>query len=259
MTVGTLLVVALSLTAGCSQPLIGDGAPEETPTVTPVPIAEDGSRGADDGRLGGEELAPGVQSDGIADPARLLAAHDEALSNRSYTVRLSSRRETNQSTTVTYGRAVRVGEDGHFHYVLTTETPGGEYRIERWRGAETAAEAVTEKGNTTYRRLEDPAIPNLLTGGDLWRLFVALPADVEAIGDRDGTAVHRVTGGPGELPPLSNVTYAVEVTERGLIRAYEVRYDLAGRTPGTTVTVTATVSGVGETTVERPPWVDDAT
>lgn len=252
MTVGTLLVVALLLTAGCSQPLTGDGGPDDTPTVTPVPLADDGDRGAD-------ELAPGVQPDGITDSARLLDAHAEALSNRSYTVRLSSRRETADTTAVSYDRVVRVAADGRFHYVLTTETPSGERRVERWRGAETAAEAVTENGTTTYRRLEDPATPTLLTSGDLRRLFVALPADVERVGERDGTAVHRVTGGPDDLPPLSNVTYEVEVTERGLIRAYEVRYDLAGRHPGTTVTVTATVTDVGETTVERPPWVDGAT
>lgn len=254
--VGALLVVALVATAGCNAPLADDPAPAETPTVTPVAVEERaaGAAGTTD------ELAPGLGPDGVVDAERLLDAHADVLANDSYTIRLSSRREaTDGSTQTRHDRIVRVAGPERFHYVLSTETDDGARRVERWRDGSRAYQATTENGSTSYRSLEAPAPPVLLTRADLLRLFLFVPSDVVDSRERNGTTVHTVAGGPGDLQPLSDVTYRAAITERGLVRSYEVRYDLAGRNPATTVTVTATVSDVGETTVERAPWVDDAT
>lgn len=250
---GLLLAVALVATAGCNAPLADDPDPAETPTVTPLPVEE---------RAGGtaDELAPGLGPDGVVDAERLLGAHAAVLEDDSYTIRLTSTRETTDGSTRTrHERVVRVAGPERFHYVLTTESDDGDRRVERWRDGARAYQATTENGSTSYRSLGAPSPPVLLTRADLLRLFLFVPSDVVDSRERNGTTVHTVTGGPGDLQPLSAVTYRAAVTERGLVRAYEVRYDLAGRNPATSVTVTATVSDVGETTVERPSWVDDAT
>lgn len=254
--VGALLVVALVATAGCNAPLADEPDPGETPTVTPLPVGERaaGATGSTD------ELAPGLGPEGVVDAERLLGAHAAVLANDSYTIRLSSRRvATDGSASTRHDRVVRVAGPERFHYALTTATDDGDRRVERWRDGEQAYEATTENGSTTYRSLEAPAPPVLLTRADLLRLFLFVPADVVDSRERNGTTVHTVAGGPDDLQPLSDVTYEAAITERGLVRSYEVRYDLSGRNPATTVTVTATVSDVGETTVERPSWVDDAT
>lgn len=253
MPIAALLVVALVATAGCNAPLTDEPAAGETPTVTPVAVEERATGQTD-------ELAPGLGPDGVDDAERLLDAHAAVLANDSYTVRLASSREpTDGSTATRYDRVVRVASAERFHYVLSTETDDGERRVERWRDGARAYEATTENGSTSYRSLEAPAPPALLTRGDLLRLFLFVPADVVDSYERNGTTVHHVAGGPSQLPPLSDVSYEATITERGLVRSYEVSYTLDGRRPEATVTVTATVSEVGGTTVERPPWVDDAT
>lgn len=196
----------------------------------------------------------------MVDAERLLDAHAAILTNDSYTVRLTStREETVGSNRTRHERVVRIVDDERFHHVLSTESEDGDRRVERWRDGARAYQATTENGTTSYRSLQDPAPPVLLTRADLLRLFLFVPADVVESHQRNGTTVHRVAGGPSELPPLSDVSYEATVTERGLVRSYEVRYTLDGRRPEATVTVRATVSDVGETTVERPPWIDDAT
>lgn len=250
--VGLLVVVALAATAGCNAPLADDPSPGETPTVTPLPVGEAAPTTG--------ELAPGLGPDRVVDPERLLDAHAAVLANDSYTVRLTSTREaTNGSTRTRHSRVVRVVDAERFHYVLSTETDDGDRRVERWRDGSRAYQATTENGSTSYRALRDPPPPVLLTRADLMRLFLFVPSEVVDSRDRDGTTVHHVAGGPRDLHPLSDVTYEAAITERGLVRSYEVRYTLDGRRPEAVVTVAATVSDVGETTVERPPWVDDAT
>ena len=254
--VGALVVVALVATAGCNAPLADESATAETPTVTPIAVEERaaGAAGTTD------ELAPGLGSDGVVDAQRLLDAHAAVLTNDSYTIRLSSRRETTDGSTPTrHDRVVRVADAERFHYVLTTESDDGNRRVERWRDGPRAYEATTEDDSTSYRSLQAPEPPVLLTRADLLRLFLFVQSDVVDSRERNGTTVHTVVGGPDDLQPLSNVTYEAAVTERGLVRSYEISYDLVGRNPSTTVTVTASVSDVGETTVERPPWVAEAT
>jgi hypothetical protein len=251
-TVGTFLLALLVLTAGCNAPFGQAPDAGETPTVTPVPVAGGPSPDA-------AELAPGLGPGGVTDPERLVDAHSAVLENESYTARLSSRREgANGSGTVRYDRLIRVAGPDRFHYVLSVATPGGDRRIERWRDGATAREVVTENGSTTRHSIESPPRPSLVTRTELLRLFSRLPSSVVDTRKRNGTTGYRVAGGPRDLPPLSNITFAATITGDGLVRWYEVSYTVERRSrqqavgERETVTVEASISDVGSTTVEPP-------
>lgn len=255
--VGTLLAVLLVATAGCSTPLPADPGPEPgagTETVTPVPVPGD-----EEATAAGDGLAPGLGPDGVTDAERLVDAHEAAVANASYTVRISSvRRASNGSTRVRYERVLRLAAPDRFHHVVRVETDDGDRRLERWRDGETAYEAVMEDGSVTYRSLEAPRPPTLVSRSALLRLFSGLPSEVTTTHTSEGTAVHRVAGGPRDVLPLSNLSYVALVTDRGLVRFYEVSYVAEGRDRREHVTVEVSVTGVGETTVAPPPWADDA-
>lgn len=251
---GPLLLVALVATAGCSGPFAGS-TPSGTETVTPAPVPEEPPPTDRDG-----ELAPGLTDDGVVDAARLVGAHTEALIDTSYTARLSTTRTApNGTLRERYDRAVRVAAPDRFRYVLTVETPDLERRTDRWRSGERAYEAVTENGNTTYRSMDRPSVPTLLSREGLFRLFRLIPSRVTDTRTVDGTTTYRIVGGPGDLPPLTNVSYVANVTDRGLITSYRVTYTLDREDDPRHVTVEATVTGVGDTTVDRPVWYDEAT
>lgn len=61
-----------------------------------------------------------------------------------------------------------------------------------------------------------------------------------------------------EVADPHDVRLVVRVTDEGLIRSYRFTYE--GRVDGRAVRVVRRVefSGVGTTTVERPPWYDEA-
>lgn len=238
-------VALLAVLAGC-----GAGAPETATPVTPAPVPTDGDRTG----VGGG-LAPGVDETGIYDADALLGAHFAWLANTSYTVRLSSvRRYRNGSLRARHDRILRVAEDGRFHYVLTVERRGGrDQRIDRWRSGDGAYAAVTVANNTTYRSLDRPRTPRLVTRAELLRLFRFVPSRVSNERTEDGTTRYRVIGGPRDIPPLSNVSYALLLTEGGHIRSYRVTYNTTRQEQLRQVTVTATFSAVGTTTVDLPP------
>lgn len=238
-------VALLAVLAGC-----GAGPPETATPVTPAPVPTDG------GRVGvGGGVAPGVDETGIYDADALLDAHFEWLANTSYTARLSTvRRYRNGSLQARHDRVLRVAEDGRFHYVLTVERRDGrDRRIDRWRDGDEAYAAVTVGNDTSYRALTRPRTPRLVTRSELLRLFRFVPARRSDDRMRDGITRYRVVGGPRDLPPLSNVSYAVLLTEDGHIRSYQVTYDTTRQDQPQQAMVNATFSGVGTTTVEPPP------
>lgn len=252
--VGAMALSAFFALAGCSAPFAGEAAPTETRTLTPAPVPEGATATPE-----GTGYPPEVGPDGVTDAERLGVAHEAALANTSHTVRLSTRRERADGTLeAVYERVVRVESPERFHYALTARSDGGERRIERWRSGETGFGAVTTDGNTTYRRLDAPWPPQLVTRSELVRVFELDPSTLAGTRDRNGTTLYRLEGGPGEVSGLSNVGYVAVVTQSGLVQSYSVSYDVADGNRTLSVTVTARFEAVGETTVERPPWYDEA-
>lgn len=251
---GAVAVLVFLAIAGCNAPLADERGPAETATVTPAPLPEESTASGDAGAY-----PPGVGPDGVTDAARLVEAHDAVLANTSYTVRLTSTREyANGSVQASYERVLRVDPPERFHYVLTVRTERGDRRIERWRGDDTAFSAVTTDGDTTYRRLDAPPRPTLVTRSELARVLELAPSHLAGTETRNGTTLYRLAGGPSDVSGLSNVSYVALVDPRGLLVSYTVTYEVAERDRTRSVRVTAAFDGVGETTVERPPWYDEA-
>lgn len=255
LAVGAVAVVVFLALAGCNAPLADEGAPAETATVTPAPLP-----GASTAT--GDEAAypPGVGPDGVTDAGRLVAAHDAVLANASHTVRLSStRKDANGSTRTRYDRVLRVAAPDRFHYVLTVRDAGGERRIERWRAGDEAIAAVTADGETTYRRLDAPPRPTLVTRAELARVLELAPSRIAETVTRNGTTLYRLEGGPSDVSGLSDVSYDALVDPRGLLVSYTVTYEVTDHNRTRSVRVAAAFEAVGETTVERPAWYDEAT
>lgn len=250
--VGTLLLVVALLGAGCSGSPVPGSTPTEPAEVTPAPVPAEATPA-------GDGLAPGLGPEGVRDAQRLVDAHGAALSNTSYTGRLATtRRPPDGAAPTRYDRQVQVAADGRFYYTLTAEEGDEERRIERFRADGPTFEATTADGTTTYRALEAAETPTLLSRPALHRLLRPLPSRVVDTTTRNGTVVHRVIGGPRDLPPLSNVTYTAEITENGLFRSFRVSYAAPGEGGDVAVTVVLRFAAVGETTVQRPPWYGEA-
>lgn len=195
----------------------------------------------------------------MTDAGRLVDAHYAVLANTSYTVRLTSTREsTNGSVQTSYDRVLRVAAPDRFHYLLTVRDAGGERRIERWRAGDEAFAATTADGETTYRRLDEPPRPTLVARDELTRVLELTPSQFDGTVDRNGTTLYRLAGGPSDVSGLSNVSYVAMVDPRGLLVSYTVTYEVSERDRTRTVRVTAAFEAVGETSVERPPWYDEA-
>ena len=171
---------------GASSPVPGVGfGSSGTGTLTPAPVPED-----PDPTPGPGELAPELDGDGIADATRLVEAHTATLAGTSYTARLSTTRAApNGTERERYDRVVRVESRDRFRYVLTTETADFEQRTDRWRGGDRAYEAVTENGTTTYRSLDSPSAPTLLSRSGVVRPFRVLSSRVAETRTTNGTTV----------------------------------------------------------------------
>lgn len=246
---GLLLVVVLVVLAGCNVGGVDDGRSPVTPAAVP----------SDEPRA-----TPNTADAGTVET--LLAGHERALAGRSFTVELVL--ETNTT------------EAGSFRerQVVRRATVDGDRRLDRqsvtWfapdgSGDPDVSVQYVEGDDHVTRRVDDgtvaydvsaplwsPAsdqatatVRQLLAGGDL---------RVDRVRTTYGTrlVVETIT------PPAGwNTTrfYArLVVDDAGLVEQFDASY--VRRVSGATVAVETSVDfdDVGETTVERPSWYDDA-
>lgn len=257
-------LAVLAALAGCDAPASGGS----TPTFTPAPIPE--STDAPTAHAG---FAPGITASGVDDPGRLAVAHVAALAETSYTVNQTVRRQyANGTLTRRYVTRVRFAADAsRFRAVRRqTERRGGalvDRRVERYGDGRRLSEAVTENGTTTYGLVRWPdgrprppssAYPwNLTNGRQIERLFGLVETRPTGRFVRNGTRFVRLeTVEPATLRPLENVTLTAVVSERGVVRAYRVRYEFPTDEGRVEALVAVTYDGVGTTTVEPPAWLD---
>lgn len=254
----TWLLVALVALAGCS----GLSAP--TPTVTPAPVPGDGV-----------DYPPGVDDRGVYSPAELASAHDAALAPASYTrVETLTARTANGTPWATRTVRTRVAPDGRRHTVAELGGPEATYPSP-FRDA-MRVEVYVENGIVYFagwNETADYASFERAGGGvsvDRLRLLLsAFETRAEPV-RRNGTTLVRVESTRLADPYyLESAERAVRgdvrdgefralVTPDGLVREYRVVVTVA--VDGTLVRVERDVGfrAVGETTVERPAWYDDA-
>lgn len=263
----TSLAVALAslvVLAGC-----GTSAPDtDESTLTPAPVPEAGRPTA---TAGSGELAPGLRETGVVDPGRLVAAHAATLATTSFTVRQSVvRRYPNRTVASRYETVVRLSADKRrFHYVLRQANRRDgrlhETRIERFSTGEHVFERVRQDGATRYDRVRAPGVRAFLPANAsnrraLERLLDRVDTTVTGRLVRNGATLYRVgiENGRTDAPPLENVSLTALVAESGLVSEYRVEYDVTHGGVRHHVVVEVAYTRLGETTVERPAWVDDA-
>lgn len=244
-----VVIVLVVVFAGCST-TVGKGTPSSTP---------------DD-----RTLAPGLTADGVTAPAALAEANERVLQGNSYTVVSEvTVRDANGTVLGEARTETRHGRDhGHYHQIYTSEGDlnatdrFSAFDVEIWSNGDVTLSAQTyPDGTVKYRKHGQTGVE------DYWERVLALFASVETTvdGEVDDRAIpdYRVVSmGPHDDVPLysqgTNVTLRAVIAPSGLVSEYEVTYE--ERRDGRTIEVTETVriTDRGSTTVERPPWVDEA-
>lgn len=256
-----LLVVALLLVAGCSgfQPADGDSAPADG-TVTPAPLPDDG-----------EQLAPGVTTDGVANASALRRAHVDHLADRSYTFR--SRyvvRHENGTILASHRDRWSVDRDDGSRYVVRNSSgrlyPGTTDRVVTWsNGTVVVTRIEFANGSVAYRdeALPGPSPEELPPGVALLDRFDPVVTDERTadgtpeylLADDDvtrlpmGTHPNVTKAGPGQLRAL--------VTSDGFVRRVRLTAPLdVGEGSGRLVIETGYDFDSGDQ--GPPPWLSEA-
>lgn len=201
---------------------------------------------------------PGVTPEGIADERDLVEAHRSLLENNSYQLTLTYREFVDGHATGVYVERIRLANGSR--YVVSTTRTGEFHSVPR---STTDADRFAN-GSALFQREGDrvrvkplgrnPSDPFLddVTRYLGWYLSVRNAA-VEAPSRVDG-GLYRITTTGDPYPGVQNATGTAFVTDRGLVRDIRRAHDLPSG--GVRVVVRMRVTGVGETAVRRPPWVD---
>lgn len=240
--------VALVALAGCGSLTNDPGpgtpfaGPEETPTV-------------DDG--------PGTTTPlGYGDlPQDAVDRHVAARDGRSVTVRFSGPALINGNLTELRWVA-RVDGDRRFTQALWL----GNRSVTVFRNDSGLYRRFTRDGDVEYSYTEDPP-PETPHDEYLRVLRAVLPdADWEKTGTTTGPNGTPVTRYEGSVTPQESGGLTVEpanatvlVGESGMVRALSLRNEIEVRNETLTVERSWTLTGVGETSVEPPAWVGNAT
>lgn len=266
------LVVGLVLLAGCSGIAgVADGPTDETPTLSPAPVAEP-TPSTTPPPTAQPSLAPGIGPEGVRDPFTVSSAHTFTLTNTSFrfTDRLTVR---NVSGELRYHRNVTVTVEGSEFLrqdrisgprAVAVRQPPGAFDLYsdgtqfRGRFVTDDGTSYTQSDGSSYIQQREKYNPPPHQG----RLFA-----VFSIPERwtVRTDPLRLTGGsprtnPGPLGPgVDARQLTVTATfDDGVVTRWTVHY--ATQVDGETVIVTRRVRyfDVGETTVSRPAWYDAA-
>lgn len=264
------LVVSLVVLAGCSG--FSGGPDPNTDTVTPAPLPTDSG------------LPPGVEPDGVTDAETLAAAHGAVLSESSYTV-VSNRtvRAANGSIRSSLDVRLRLSAERNYHADVVVAGPDGTTIIgeppthgEYWADDEVYLRRQTIDNRTLYGRYNESEA--YVGTWRFWLGTVALELSPEhdlrrtlrsfetRIADREGGRVHLVGTevrssafvDRGDVETVENATLHAFATESGFVESYHVVYDATVDGESVRVRRSVRFAAVGNTTVERPPWYDEA-
>lgn len=280
----TVLLVAVVVLAGCSGlGTIGGhdtGAGRETPTLTPVSVTEPTPRATPRATPTAEAaLSPGIDLDGVEDPFAVAATHTTRLSTRSF--RFTDVLTVRDSTGEVQYRTVRNATVGTTRFSLswtvqstpnaTVTQPEGAVELysdgDRFlaRFSDANERSYTEASGDEYVRQRELYNPPPYQGRlfalfavpDEWRVgrpgWIEAPESIQVIGYATETR-------PGPLGPgatARNLTVAAFVSN-GVVTTWTVQYETV--VDGTPVAVVRSVryTDIGEATVDRPSWYDDA-
>lgn len=242
-----IALAVLLACAGCTALVEDDQARE---TVTPAPVPDRAT----------ETYAPGVTAEGVVAPAALVAAHERALANRSYTLVIERTRFSDGDPRYRHTVIATVGETAYRVRVSDRSGPFTDNRTTVLIGTANGTVAFERTGGGPFRR-SDRADVDVPTGSE--SLDRALRAvRVETVRpQRAGADTYRLSGTEYRnltavlLPRdrLRWVSFEGEIGANGCLRALDWRF--AVDRGGTNVTVVSKVDvrRVGRTTVNTTP------
>lgn len=271
-----VVIVLFALGAGCGG--VGDEAPDREPygvdetvdssiaaeTVTSADADTDANTGTGTKRRSGEFIQAGLTTDGIVDERAFFENYRTVVENRTHTY-LVEKQYVDESRTV-HGKTeqlVRVDPADERVFVIERTTSVEtrpeepvvrEYWIEDGRSVERVDPA---EGSVEYGR----GWPRQVRTAPVWVVYALAATENATVTELDETTrIDGRTSGP--LYPFDGdetIDVRLTVEGDGLIRQYELegvtdRYDLELR-----YAERVTYVDVGETTVERPEWVEEAT
>jgi hypothetical protein len=260
-----LVVVALVCLAGCSG-LFGDPTGTDRATLTPAPIPTEAPETET------RALPPGVGGGGDLRLDELVAAHQAALTDRSYVWR-ERRGTTRANASGVEPRPVRaahvaaedcyrfwaesytvdLGMETRVAYDYTEYVDGGvghvrleTFRTDTWEYYRLPAARAGQRVGTA-------------TGAAIERYLQLAPENVTvSVGRSDGERRYLVAGEGG--PPAGiggarNYSVAAVVGDEGLVRSLSARYRTVGFAAPRVVRYEYTLEP-GDVTVDSPPWYD---
>ncbi|MFC5974008.1 hypothetical protein ACFPYI_22030 [Halomarina salina] len=263
-----LAVVALVCLAGCGG-LVGDGSsPASTSTPADVPT---------DSPL--VNPPPGLSEDGVTGVQTLVDAHTDALDNRSFTERRSDRLLAANGTTLAATNSTGRVNDAHDRaatsYRLTGIPASSERyvpwfdqsvtRLDQWYNGSQFVLRGDGPNGTMYASVPPLGTPTWGPTTALERFYYA--AESTRVSSENGSIEVQLDGVTGNWSiarvsvTVTDGTVTVTMTDDGRVTQYRTEFTgTLERAPNTTVEGEQVVeyTAVGETTVDRPEWVDSA-
>jgi hypothetical protein len=273
--VAVLLAAAVVL-AGCSGVFGGDESPTQTVTPAAVPTDEPTPTPV-------PQLAPGLTGEGVTDAFALGEAHVAALDDISYTmqenftVRYANGTVLNRVTIRT-----QMVSDSRFYLVqngfgMNVRGSGG---LSMWSNGERVLQARTSNSNTSYtspRSVNGEPVPPQEAIGTLgtdsthkeqiYELFGSVETRVTDREQRNDTTVYWVEATNVTNPTAfegarwqnpRNFTMVAHIDSTGLVREYRLNYTATVNDSTVRIHRRVDYTNLGNTTVERPPWYDEA-
>lgn len=269
--VATALVVGLLLLAGCAgvQFQWGSGSSPTTPTASPESTQDT------------SQYPPGITSAGVSEPATLSTAHATTLQGQSYSVTKTYQIEYSNGTLYTSETVSTQVAASEARYLYNSTVRG---TVERIYGSSSGTLVRYANGSVVVQKTEigaeasyrvitgpngEPVPPAELSpepADDRINVLFGALSNVSVT--RQSGSVYRIEAtslGRNSLVVdeilISNVTdfhFTATVSADGLVRAYTVSYD--GTVDGHAVSVREQreYDTIGSTTVEQPPWYENA-
>jgi len=270
------VVAVVVLLAGCSGVALGPGG--ESETVTPVPVPTDSG------------FPPGLGPSGVEDVSTLAASHAGTLDETSFTV-LTNRTVRWPNGSIRSAMNVRLKLSATRNYHADVSVYGSEGSVifgeppteaEYWANDEVYLRRQEIDNRTVFSRYSTseeyvgtwrfwlgtialdigPSTDLRRTVGSFDTRVAGQPTvDGEQVVHITGTAVtsERFVDDQSDAFDVRNATLHAFVTESGFVRSYYVIYE-ADLPDQRTVTIRRSVRfrDVDSTTIDRPPWYDEA-
>lgn len=261
-TVAVLLVVVLVLLSGCSAVLDGNGNGNGSGNGNGATDAPDDPSSFD--------YADGYGPDGVTDGQAALESHRSSVIARgSYTGRYTYDIEDSDGSRLVDidTRVDFEGEEGRQR--ADVDTPQATGKIDIYRDSETRYRKSVFNNQTSFSSSNQSFDPENLTSTEpIQPLLLNLSEYEASVEERNGVTVivYERNGTEGvdsflginESADVTSFSATFAVDTDGVVRSanYQMTYTLNGSERG--LAVEYSLSSFGETSVDRPAWVDQA-